>query len=103
MHGAVTKVFSFAPIERASAESLILGTMPGKASLSAQQYYAHPRNNFWRFMATILELPEAMSYEERCQSLVHNRIALWDVLKACTRKSSLDADIDASSIIPNDF
>ncbi len=71
--------------------------------MSAQQYYAHPRNHFWRFMASILGVPEDASYEERCSALVATRTALWDVLKVCIRSSSLDADIDESSIVPNDF
>ena len=99
----MSNIYSFPPIESHSAVRLILGSMPGKASLSAQQYYAHPRNHFWHFMASILGVPESVSYGERCRSLVVTRTALWDVLKACTRTSSLDSDIDESSIVPNDF
>lgn len=77
--------------------------MPGKASLEARQYYAHPRNYFWRMMNSILNVPAEASYETRCQALIDQGLALWDVLKTCERSSSLDADIVDSSIIPNDF
>lgn len=95
-------IHSFPPIAHESANRLILGSIPGKASLAANQYYAHPRNLFWPLICSILDI-KADSYETRCQGLLQCRIALWDVLKSCTRSSSLDADIVESSIVPNDF
>ena len=83
--------------------TLILGSMPGKVSLAENQYYAHPRNYFWRIMASVLGFPEELPYGARCQMLIRSRIALWDVLKACTRSSSMDSDIVESSMITNDF
>ena len=99
----LSHIYSFPPLESPAARRLILGSMPGRASLSAQQYYAHPRNHFWHFMDLVLGVPEAAPYEERCRALVATDTAVWDVLKACTRSSSLDADIDESSIVANDF
>ena len=43
------------------------------------------------------------TYEERCIGLQLNKVALWDVLKSCERKGSLDASIDNQSIVANDF
>ena len=74
--------------------------MPGKASLEANQYYAHPRNLFWQLMVEILGLPE-LDYAARCQALKDSGIALWDVLDSCERPSSLDNDIDPASIQVN--
>jgi TDG/mug DNA glycosylase family protein len=99
----MSQLFSFPPIAAPDASCLILGSMPGTASLAAQQYYAHPRNAFWPLLLQILDLPETLSYAERCQALRQHRIAVWDVLLACKRRGSLDADIEPESIVANDF
>ena len=94
---------SFPPIEDATANILILGSMPGKESLRAGQYYAHPRNAFWTIMGELAGAAPALPYETRTRILKSAGIALWDVLASCTRHSSMDADIDADSICANDF
>jgi len=93
----------FPPIAVPDSWILILGTMPGKISLREQQYYAHPQNAFWKFAAEILGFDAASPYFQRVASLKTHGVAVWDVLKSCTRESSLDSDIDPSSIVPNDF
>jgi hypoxanthine-DNA glycosylase len=75
-------VKSFAPIEKADAKILILGSMPGEASLKAGEYYAHPRNLFWRIMGELLGFDPSLPYKERIQALKSARIALWDVLRS---------------------
>ena len=96
-------IHSFAPIADESARILILGTMPSKVSLREQQYYAHSRNLFWKIVGGILGIDPGAPYEDRVAGLVASRVALWDVLKSCTRESSLDSDIDPTTIVPNDF
>lgn len=96
-------IFSFKPIADPFATCLILGSMPGKISLKQGEYYAHPQNLFWKFLASITGVESKANYNLRCQALIKKKIAVWDVLKACIRKSSLDSDILESSIMPNDF
>lgn len=77
--------------------------MPGTASLAARQYYAHPRNAFWRILGEITGATPEQPYDERLRRLREHGIALWDVLQQCHRPGSLDADIAPDSMIVNDF
>ena len=78
-------VRSFSPLSHPTAKVLLLGSMPGKASLEAGQYYAHPRNAFWPLMEALLGVPSTWSYEKRTMELMNQGIAVWDVLSACSR------------------
>lgn len=103
MHSDTPRCYSFPPIIGTEPKVLILGSMPGVASLEAQQYYAHPRNAFWPIMATLFSMQTDWPYARRCQHLAEAGIAVWDVLKACHRPGSLDQHIDPASIEANDF
>ena len=94
---------SFPPIAAPDAEALILGSMPGQASLSAKQYYAHPRNAFWPIMGKLYGFAPDAPYADRVKAIQLARIAVWDVLFTCIRPGSLDADIEPDSLIANDL
>ncbi len=96
-------VHCFAPIEDTAARVLVLGSMPGEASLAAGEYYAHPRNLFWPIMGELVGAHPGLPYEDRLRMLRSSGIALWDVLHSCIRKGSLDSDIEEVSVVPNDF
>jgi hypoxanthine-DNA glycosylase len=97
------RVHSFDPISDAASRVLILGSMPGKASLRAGQYYAHPQNAFWKILGALFGFEPGVAYESRLAQLREHRIALWDVLQSCVRRTSLDSDIEETTIVANRF
>lgn len=108
----MSTIHSFAPIAKPTATVLILGSIPSVKSLQDQQYYAHPRNAFWKIITSLLSdrednrndnNGEQKSYDQCCQMLMQHDIAVWDVMKLCDRTGSLDANIDNDSIQVNDF
>ena len=85
---------SMPPAGSTDARLLILGSLPGEASLRASQYYAHPQNQFWRLLgAAIGEDLAAMAYDERLARLAKRDVAVWDVVGEARREGSLDGAI----------
>jgi len=99
----MSTVTGFPPIVDNNAAILILGSMPSIKSLEEQQYYAHPRNSFWFIITKLLSDNTELEYEQKKTLLLHNKIALWDVLNSCQRKGSLDSSINNESTVANDF
>jgi hypoxanthine-DNA glycosylase len=93
----------FPPIVPKTPRVLVLGSMPGDASLGAQQYYAHPRNAFWPVMQALFGIDIGAPYENRIEQLKAADIALWDVVHQCHRSGSLDTAIELDSVIVNDI
>ncbi len=94
---------SFPPISSPDATVLILGSLPGKRSLEAQQYYAQPQNAFWKIMGEFFDAGPELPYPARTQRLTQHAIALWDVVASAERAGSLDSSIVRSSVTVNDF
>jgi TDG/mug DNA glycosylase family protein len=95
------RIRSFSPIAGRNARVLVLGSMPGRRSLEARQYYAHRQNAFWRILGRLVGFEPAAPYGARVRALKAARIALWDVLHSCVREGSLDAGIEDEAA--NDF
>ncbi|MBB1060680.1 DNA-deoxyinosine glycosylase [Marilutibacter spongiae] len=93
----------FPPIAGKAPRVLVLGSMPGAASLAARAYYAHPRNLFWPFMADFFGFSTSLPYPLRVRRLVESGVAVWDVLAQCERAGSLDSAIRDETAAANDF
>lgn len=91
---------SFAPVVDQNTRTLILGSLPGEASLAAARYYANPRNQFWRLVGAVIDVDlVAQDYTERLETLLAHHIGLWDSIGSATRSGSLDIAI--RDVAPN--
>ena len=95
------RITGFMPVVGEKPRILILGSMPSVKSLEEVQYYAHPRNAFWRIQADLFGEEYTENYEERILRLKRHGIALWDSVRSCVRPGSLDSAI--TDVIPNDI
>lgn len=92
--GILKRKIGLPPIARGDAQVLILGSLPGDASLAARQYYAHPRNHFWQLVGGVIGRDlGAIEYSARIHALQMAGIALWDVVAEANRPGSLDQKI----------
>lgn len=97
---SVTPARCFPPVVNPSTRSLLLGSLPGKVSLEQTQYYAHPRNQFWRLTGGIIGVDlSAHPYSQRLTLLLTHGIGLWDMVAQAVRRGSLDQNI--RDAIPN--
>ena len=91
---ATASKHSMPPVGAVDAKVLILGSLPGDASIAAQRYYAHSTNQFWRLLGEAIdEQLAALDYPARLDRLAARGIALWDVVADAVRTGSLDGAI----------
>lgn len=91
-----------APVAGARTRLLVLGSFPSEASLAAQQYYAHPRNQFWVILSLLWGIDlVALPYPRRLAEVRRRGLGIWDVYASCRREGSLDSAIEAAR--PNDL
>jgi len=84
----------FAPVVDERTRVLILGSLPGDASLAVQEYYGNRQNKFWALMSDVLGVDlVALDYPARLRTLLAHRVGLWDVVAEAERKGSLDSGI----------
>lgn len=97
-----TRLTGLAPVIAPGTRLVVLGSFPGVASLQAQQYYGHPRNQFWPILSAIWGIDlAALPYPERLAEVTARGLGIWDVYASCRREGSLDSAIEAAE--PNDL
>ncbi len=90
-----------APAGAARPMLLLLGSLPGEASLAAQRYYAYPRNQFWHLLGLALNEPLAdLEYDQRLARLAAHHVGLWDVVGEARRIGSLDGALREVTVNP---
>jgi len=90
----------FPPITYKDSKTLILGSFPSIDSFENSFYYAHKRNQFWRLLSELSRYP-INNRDQKMWLLKQTKIALWDMVKSCSRDNSLDSsleDIEVNSI-----
>jgi double-stranded uracil-DNA glycosylase len=97
------RVQGLAPIATASCRTLILGSLPGAASVQAQRYYAHPQNAFWKIMRNFLRVDLNADEGTTIAAFLAQQLALWDVYAEADRIGSLDSAIHKASAATNDI
>jgi TDG/mug DNA glycosylase family protein len=89
----LVRIEGLKPIVNEKSTVLILGSMPSKISIEKGQYYANPKNQFWKIIKEILGVNSELPYRRRKDILLTQGFALWDILKSCERNGSLDKNI----------
>lgn len=87
------------PVYRKDSRILILGSFPSVKSREGEFFYHHPQNRFWKVISAVCNEPLPSSIEEKRTMLLHNRIAVWDVIQSCEITGSSDSSI--RNVIPN--
>lgn len=91
----------FDPVYDENSRVLILGSLPSVKSREQGFYYGHPRNRFWKVLASVLGVPEPLAIEEKKQMLLDGHVAVYDVIKSCEIKGSSDSSI--RNVTPSDI
>lgn len=88
----------FGPVYDEKSRILILGSFPSVKSREEGFFYGHPRNRFWKILATVCDAPEPVTIEEKKQFLLEHGIALYDVIEECEIVGSSDSSV--RNVIP---
>ncbi|MFA4824852.1 MAG: DNA-deoxyinosine glycosylase [Methanoregula sp.] len=83
----------FPPVTGDSPRVLILGSFPSVQSLRHSEYYGNPQNHFWKIMDALFGIDRQLPYQDRIANLTGHHIALWDVVRTCSRRGSADQEI----------
>ena len=81
------------PLYREDSRVLVLGSFPSVKSREAAFFYGHPQNRFWKVAAAVFGDEVPTDVPQKRAFLLRHRIAVWDVIHACTIRGSSDASI----------
>lgn len=96
-----SRIHCFPPIVNKECKVIILGTAPSVIGLQKKECYGNPRNHFWKLVYRLFNQQVEQDYEKKKKFLLRNKIAIWNVIKSCSRSGSLDHNIRDVEI--NDF
>lgn len=95
----MTRLQGLPPVIGRKTRLLVLGSFPGVASLQAQQYYGHPRNQFWAILSAIWGVDlVSMDYGRRIAEVRRRGLGTWDIYASCRREGSLDSAIEDAEL-----
>lgn len=90
---------AFPPSVDAHTRLLILGSLPGDASIRQGEYYAHRGNAFWDLLGDVLDEDlRGQPYAMRLKRLRTRGVGLWDVIESAERPGSLDSSIKGAEL-----
>ena len=90
---------AFPPSVDANTRVLILGSLPGDASIRQGEYHAHRGNAFWDLIGDLLGEPlRGEPYAVRLKRLRARGVGLWDVIESAERAGSLDSAIRGAEV-----
>ncbi|CAM8662070.1 DNA-deoxyinosine glycosylase [Sphingobium sp.] len=90
---------AFPPSVDADTRLLILGSLPGDASIRQGEYYVHRGNAFWALLGEVLgEDLRGQPYAMRLKRLRARGVGLWDVIESAEREGSLDSAIRGAEL-----
>lgn len=83
----------FEPVYDPNSEILILGSFPSEKSRENGFYYGHPRNRFWKVLASVFCKEEPETVADKKKMLLDSHVAIWDVIEECDIRGSSDSSI----------
>lgn len=89
----------FGPIIDENSKILILGSFPSVKSREKSFYYMHPQNRFWKVLEILFQKEIPASIEQKIRFLKYEKIALYDVVKKCQIKGSMDSDLKVIELV----
>ena len=95
----MTRFHGFEPIFDNNSRVLILGSFPSVKSRETDFYYGNKQNRFWTTLTEAFGSLPVTTVEEKKRLCLNNGIALWDIVKSCEIRGSMDADITDYTLV----